>query len=137
MAIPLVTGSAFNRTRQVALADRLSVADGHWSRFCGLMGLNASQFVAGQGLWILPCHGVHSFFMHFAIDVVYLDRDRRVIHLAALRPWRFAPVRRRAVSVVELPEGTIDSSGTQLGDIIDITRGEGSHHATRLGGPAR
>ncbi len=125
MALPIPTGYVFNRTRQVALADHLSVADGHWSRFCGLMGLRASQFVAGQGLWILPCHGVHSLFMRFPIDVVYLDRDRGAIHLErALRPWRLGPVRGHAVSVIELPEGTIDSSGTQLGDIIEIKIGE-------------
>ena len=57
----------------------LRIADTHWSRFCGLMGTDVGSFPAGQGLWIVPCHGVHTFAMRFPIDVIYLDQrqDRR------------------------------------------------------------
>ena len=45
------------------------------------MATSADHFPAGQGLWIIPSHGIHTFAMRFAIDAVYLDRDHKVIHL--------------------------------------------------------
>ncbi|HUK26147.1 MAG TPA: DUF192 domain-containing protein [Terriglobales bacterium] len=112
---------AFNRTRQAYLATRLGVARTHWSRLRGLMGTAAENFPAGQGLWIVPSHGVHTFAMRFPIDVIYLDRGNVVVHLEQnLRPWRVAPVRRRAVSVLELPDSTLRSTGTSLGDQIEF-----------------
>jgi uncharacterized membrane protein (UPF0127 family) len=60
--------------------------------------------------------------MRFPIDVVYLDRARTVIHIERdLQPWRFAPVRMQAASVLELPCQTITETGTALGDRIEIT----------------
>jgi uncharacterized membrane protein (UPF0127 family) len=59
--------------------------------------------------------------MRFPIDVVYLDRDGTVVHLERnLRPWRFAPVRLQAVSVLELPVHTLAQTETALGDRIKI-----------------
>jgi uncharacterized membrane protein (UPF0127 family) len=59
--------------------------------------------------------------MRFPIDVVYLDRRGTVVHLEPdLRPWRFAPVRLQAASVLELPRNTVISTGTALGDTIEI-----------------
>lgn len=120
---------AFNRTRSQYLATRLSVADTHWSRLRGLVGKTASDFQQESGLWIVPCHGVHTLGMRFPIDVIYLDRDRVVVHLeSALPPWRFAPVRLKAASVLELPENTIRSTGTTIGDQLEIdTRSAGEH----------
>ena len=66
MPVPGPTGYALNRTRQSYLA-RVSCAlrSTHWSRFCGLMGTDAGSFPAGQGLWIVPSRGVHTFAMRF------------------------------------------------------------------------
>ena len=84
---------AFNRTRQAYLATELSIAATHWARFCGLMMKDASNFQKGQGLWIVPSRGVHTFAMRFSIDVVYLDKAQRVVHLEpGLKPWRMAAV---------------------------------------------
>ena len=120
-------GYAFNRTRRQYLATRLSVADTHWSRLLGLMGKTASDFQQPSGLWIVPCRGVHTLGMRFPIDVLYLDRDRVVVHLEpGLQPWRLAPVRLKAASVLELPENTIGSTGTTIGDQLEIdTRSAG------------
>jgi hypothetical protein len=72
-------------------------------------------------LWIVPCHGVHTFAMRFPIDVVYLDQERSVIHIEQeLKPWRMAAIRVRATSVLELPTGTVRDSQTTLGDQVDI-----------------
>src|SRR5437660_7103067 len=115
-------GQAFNRTRQAHLATALAVANTHWSRLRGLLGLGTDDFRNGSGLWIVPCHGVHTLGMGFPIDVVYLDDQMRVIHVQPeLQPWRFAPVRRRATSVLELPSHTAAQTKTAVGDTIDIT----------------
>jgi len=115
------TGFAFNRTRTTYLATELSIARTHWTRFRGLMATDASHFRRGQGLWIVPCHGVHTFAMRFPIDVLYLDQGRIVIHIEEeLKPWRMAAIRVRATSVLELPTGTVRDSRTALGDQVDI-----------------
>jgi uncharacterized protein len=113
-------GYAFNRTRTTYLATDLVIARTHWSRFRGLMA--TASFSPGQGLWISPSHGIHTFAMRFPIDAVYLDRERIVIHIEeALKPWRMAAVRVHAASVLELPTGTVGESLTALGDQVDIS----------------
>lgn len=125
MPVPGPTGYALNQTRQAYLATRLLIAETHWTRFRGLMCSDAGSFPAGQGLWIVPCHGVHTFAMRFPIDVVYLDGDKVVIHLEEnLKPWRLAPVRLRAASVLELPDRTLSSTRTAIGDRIEISLGK-------------
>lgn len=115
------TGYAFNRTRQAQVAARLAVAATHWSRFRGLMGRAATAFRAGDGLWIVPSRGVHTFAMNFPIDVIYLDAKNFVVHLEEnLRPWRLGRVHLRAHSVLELPVNTVRATGTTIGDEIEI-----------------
>jgi uncharacterized membrane protein (UPF0127 family) len=122
-------GYAFNRTRTTYLATDLVVARTHWSRFRGLMVTDSSHFTRGQGLWINPSHGIHTFAMRFPIDAVYLDRDRLVIHIEEdLKPWRMAAVRIQATSVLELPTGTIRESQTAVNDQIDISFEERPTH---------
>jgi uncharacterized membrane protein (UPF0127 family) len=114
-------GYALNLTRQAYLCTRLSTALTHWTRLRGLIGTARHDFTTGSGLWIAPCHGVHTFAMSFPIDVLYLDSQDEVIHLEAnLKPWRFAPVLSRAKSVLELPTGCISATGTACGDKIKI-----------------
>ena len=114
-------GYAFNRTRTTYLATELLIARTHWSRFRGLMATDASRFRRGQGLWIVPCHGVHTLAMRFPIDAVYLDQERIVIHIEQeLKPWRMAAIRVHATSVLELPTGTVSDTKTELGDQVDI-----------------
>ncbi len=114
-------GRAFNQTRQRYLATDLAVAQTHWSRLRGLLGVSAGDFGNGSGLWIRPCRGVHTLAMRFPIDVVYLDRAGQVVHLEHnLQPWRFSPVRMQAASVLELPSHTLARTETALGDRIEI-----------------
>ena len=115
-------GRALNQTRQADLATALAVADTHWTRFRGLLGLRPDDFRNGRGLWIVPCHGVHTLGMAFPIDVVYLDRLLQVVHVESnLQPWRFAAIRAQAASVLELPCHTATETGTLVGDKIEIT----------------
>jgi len=66
---------AANKTRGTMLATRLEVADSASHRSKGLLG--RTELEPGHGLWIVPCESVHTFFMKFAIDLVYLDRKNR------------------------------------------------------------
>jgi uncharacterized membrane protein (UPF0127 family) len=121
MAVFSSQSQAFNQTRQAYLATALAVADTHWTRLRGLLGLSSSDFRNGSGLWIVPCHGVHTLGMGFPIDVVYLDRSMTVIHIQRdLQPWRFAPIRTQATSVLELPCRIAAETKTGLGDKIEI-----------------
>jgi uncharacterized membrane protein (UPF0127 family) len=122
MAVFSPQSQAFNRTRQAFLATALAVADTHWTRLRGLLGLRRDDFRNGSGLWIVPCHGVHTLGMGFAIDVVYLDGSLTVVHVQHdLKPWRFAPVRMQAATVLELPCRTAAETRTEVGDRIEIT----------------
>lgn len=115
-------GQAFNRTRKAQLAASLAIADTHWTRLRGLLGLESDDFRNGSGLWIIPCHGVHTLGMGFPIDVLYLDRGLKVVRVRPdVRPWRFTPVLRQAASVLELPCGTAAETNTAVGDTIEIT----------------
>jgi len=112
---------AFNRTRSAYLAREVRVADTHWSLLVGLMATKPEQFHDGQALWIVPCRGVHTMGMRFPIDVVYLDGQQAVVHTEeSLAPWRVAPVKISAKSVLELPAQTLQSTGTRVGDHIEI-----------------
>ena len=77
--------------------------------------------VPGEGLWIRPCEAVHTFWMLFPIDLVYLDRKNRIRKLvSAVPPWRLSACL-RAHSVIELPSGTIRETRTQLGDTLEFS----------------
>ena len=119
------TAYAFNRTRHTYLATRLAIAGTHWSRFRGLMCARDSKFRAGDGLWIVPCRGIHTFAMNFPIDVAYLDSNRVVVHIEEnLKPWRLGKIKMGATSVIELPSKTLTTSRTAIGDEIEIATGK-------------
>jgi uncharacterized protein len=110
---------ARNLTRNTVLAEAASVADTSASRRTGL--LKHTSLAPGEGLWIVPCESVHSFFMKFTIDVLYLDRKHTVKKVRPeMVPWR-ASACLTAHSVLELPAGTIARTGTQAGDQLEIT----------------
>ena len=100
------------------LGDAIERADNSKSRRVGL--LKKSGLQKGEGLWILPCEAIHTFFMRFDIDVLFLDRKRRVVKAVhRMRPWRLA-MSWRGRTVLELPPGTIGESGTLPGDQLEV-----------------
>jgi hypothetical protein len=108
-----------NETRQTVLGTA-DVANTSAKRRAGL--LKRQSFEPGAGLWIVPCEAVHSFFMKFAIDVVYLDRKKRVRKVTAnLVPWRISGCL-TAHSVLELPAGMAAETNTQRGDQLVFDR---------------
>ena len=107
-----------NLTRDTVLADAADVADTSEKRRTGL--LKHERLDPGQGLWIVPCESVHSFFMKFAIDLVYLDKSKKVRKVRhRMAPWRVSACL-SAHSIVELPAGVVASMGTQAGDQLQI-----------------
>ncbi|HKW99971.1 MAG TPA: DUF192 domain-containing protein [Bryobacteraceae bacterium] len=109
-----------NLTRDVVLADAAEIADTSAKRRTGL--LKHTGLKPGEGLWIVPCESVHSFFMKFTIDVVYLDRKHRVKKVRSeMVPWRISGCL-TAHSVLELPAGTISRTGTLKGDQLEIKK---------------
>lgn len=109
-----------NLTRQTVLADRAGVADTSQARRTGL--LKHSHLDTGEGLWIVPTEGVHTFGMKFAIDVVFLNKKRVVVKLRKNMGRRRIALSLRAHSVLELPVGVIDQSGTCVGDQLELVR---------------
>ena len=108
-----------NTTRRQTLASSLRVADNIWTRFRGLIGAQPLQ--PGQGLLIMPCSSVHTHFMSFPIDVLYVDRTQRVVAVDAdVAPWRFGKMRRGVRFVIELPSGVASATGTKAGDQLKV-----------------
>ncbi len=108
----------FNATRGTTLAARVATADDAASRSKGLLG--RESLAPEEGLWIVPCPMIHTFFMKFPIDVVFLDRGlvvRRV--LENLKPWRASPWVLSAHSVLELKGGVL-RGGVGVGDRLEM-----------------
>jgi uncharacterized membrane protein (UPF0127 family) len=103
-----------NVTRGLALATQVSVAGTSEARRRGL--LDAEDLESGAGLWIVPCEAVHTFGMKMRLDIVFLDRNLQVRKIARDVGPRRMSICLRAHSVLELPAGAVDRSGTQPGD---------------------
>lgn len=111
----------YNRTQETFVATEARVADGYFSRLIGLLGKRRQWARPGQGLWIVPSHGVHTIGMLFPLDLVFLDSKKRVVHVEEhVRPFRISAVSLKAYSVLELPPHTIFRTGTQQGDQLEI-----------------
>ncbi len=112
----------YNKTRETFVATEAVVADNYFRRLVGLLGKTKRWAKLGRGLWIIPSRGVHSIGMLFPIDLVFLNRDKRVVHVEEhFRPFRISKVSLKATSVLELPAHTIYRTGTQVGDTLEIT----------------
>lgn len=106
-----------NGARDQVLGERIGVADGWWSRLRGLLG--RPPLGEGEGLLIVPSKGVHMYGMKYAIDVLMLDGERRVVAaFPGLEPGRRTPLFKRARYALELPAGAIEESGTREGDVL-------------------
>jgi uncharacterized membrane protein (UPF0127 family) len=109
----------------------LEAADGLWAKFMGLMGRRSLP--AGTGLWLPESNGIHMMFMRFPIDAVFVGEPvaeggaRVVVSVHPSLPrWRgLVPLVRGAHGVLELPVGTIATTGTVVGDHIALERAPG------------
>jgi len=112
-----------NLTKGTTLADRADIADTSAKRKQGL--LKHTGLAEGEGLWIVPCEGVHSFFMKFAIDVVFINKKRVVTKIRPNMVKSRLALSMRAHSTIELPVGMIEKSRTAAGDQLELEKYEG------------
>ena len=113
---------AINRTRNVVLVERGTIAANLWTRLRGLLGHPPLE--SGEGLLLKGEQAIHTIGMSFAIDVLFLDRAGRVIHLIqAMPPLRASPIIWQSRDVLELPTGKIAETGTALGDQVEFELG--------------
>ena len=109
-----------NVTRGKILASAAGVANTSETRRTGL--LKHTSLPPGKGLWIVPTEAVHCFGMKFDIDVLFLDKGKKILKLREnMKPRRIA-ICWRAKSVLELPAGTIAATGTLVGDQLEFER---------------
>lgn len=109
-----------NVTKGTTVADAASVANTSETRRTGL--LKHERLLPGEGLWIVPCEGVHTFRMKFDIDVVYLNKAKKVLKIRARMPKSRVSFCLRAHSVLELPAGTAESTATEAGDQLEFEK---------------
>jgi uncharacterized protein len=108
-----------NSRTGAALAIRVERASTLFGRMRGLLGRR--ELPEGEALLIEPCASIHTLFMRFQIDAVFLSRELRVVRaISGLRPWRATRFHRRAAMAVELPEGTLARTGTREGDFLEL-----------------
>jgi uncharacterized membrane protein (UPF0127 family) len=101
------------------LAARITVADTFFSRLKGLLGTNSMP--RGEGLWLVPCKAVHTFGMRFPIDLLFLDREQRVVSsVSCLVPNRISAFYGSAASVLELPAGSLDGVSPGIGEQVQF-----------------
>lgn len=112
----------YNKTKEAFLALRVKVADTVLGRLVGLLGKRSLK--PESGVWIVPSNSIHTIGMLFTIDVVFLDKNFKVMALRELvRPFSIRS-HFRAESVLELPAHTIFRSRTEVGDQLQIERYE-------------
>jgi hypothetical protein len=106
-----------NKTKNTVLAEGVTIADTLVTRIKGLLGRR--DFRPGEALIIKPCNSIHTLFMHFSIDVLFVNKHHRVIKaISSLPPGRLTFIYFNAAFVIELPSGTIQSSHTSKGDSL-------------------
>lgn len=109
-----------NLTKNTWLATKVRKADNFLTRLVGL--LKRKHLGPEEALWLMPSKGIHTIGMKFPIDVVFLTRRNLVLGLiSGMVPNRITGVRFRGYSVLELPNGTIRKSHTEIGDQLEIS----------------
>ncbi len=109
-----------NLSKNTILADEAKMADTFFSRLVGL--LNRNSLEKSEALILTPSNCIHSFFMRFTIDVIFLDKAGKVIDaLPSFKPFRLSPIYFNSRTIIELPEDTLELFQTQPGDIIQLT----------------
>lgn len=116
---PAELSAALDETTRTVVAERVRRAETFLTRLIGLFGRDG--LAEDEALWISPCRGIHTAGIRFAIDAVVLDDRLRVVQVRErMAPWRAACFAKGAVSVLELPAGSIRRAGIAIGNQIDF-----------------
>ncbi len=113
----------YNKTQETFVATDATIANSYFPRLVGLLGKTKRWAQPGRGLWIVPSRGVHTIGMLFPIDLIFLSKEKQVVHVEEhVRPFRISAVSLKASSILELPAHTIYRTGTKIGDQFEIAR---------------
>jgi hypothetical protein len=113
----------YNKTQETFVATEATIANSYFPRLVGLLGKTKRWAQPGRGLWIVPSRGVHTIGMLFPIDLIFLSKEKQVVHVEEhVRPFRISAVSLKASSILELPAHTIYRTGTKIGDQFEIAR---------------
>jgi len=113
------TVAVLNTTKNTVLGERIGVAETSITRMVGLLGKRRLE--PGTGLLIIPSQAIHTVAMRFPIDVLFVDRKWKVVHARpAMVPYRMTGIHWKARCVIELPEGTIAKTSTEVGDQLSV-----------------
>jgi len=106
-----------NQTKNTLLAEQAVVADTFFKRTIGLLGRKELQ--KGEALVLRPCNSVHTFFMRFPLDLLFLDKNNKILKtISSIQPFRLTPIYFNAHFAIELPTGTIQDTSTAQNDTI-------------------
>lgn len=101
------------------LLDELSIAESFWARGKGLLGRKSLS--PNEALWIRPCNNIHTLFMKFKIDCIFIDRNMQIKNLVRnIRPYRFVGPFWKSYSVIETTAGFIDQKKVEIGDHLYV-----------------
>lgn len=109
-----------NQTTGQCIVECCRKADRLFTRFMGLMG--TPSLGRHEALWITPCNSVHSFFMRYSIDVIYMDAKGTVLDIVyAMPPWRVHMPRAGARAALELAAGVAAAAAIKKGDSLCLS----------------
>lgn len=114
-----MTRKIINKSKEILLVDQLIEAETFFSRLKGLLG--RKDLGEGQGILIRPCNSVHTVGMKFSIDVAFVDKNGKVVHLIRdMKPGKFSPLIRESKYVLEVKSGSFSVDRLALGDFIGL-----------------
>jgi uncharacterized membrane protein (UPF0127 family) len=114
-----------NLTKKTWLATKVRKADNFVTRLVGL--LKRAHLGPEEALWLMPSKGIHTIGMKFPIDVLFLSKSNQVLGMIpGMAPYRVSAIRLCGYSVLELPNGTVRKSHTEVGDQLEISLAESS-----------
>lgn len=112
----------YNSTQNSIISESAKVADNFFSRSIGLLSKNSLS--QSESLVIKPCCSIHTFFMRFDIDVLFVNKKNEILALYEnVKPWCILPIHLNSKYVVELSAGSIANKNISKGDIITVEAG--------------
>lgn len=108
-----------NISKDTRLAEQAILADSPFARMKGLLGRKG--LARTEALILRPCNSIHTFFMRFPIDALFVDRENRVVKMySGLGPWRLSAISPKAACCIELSAGSIQETHTAVGDELSF-----------------
>lgn len=117
----MISGILVNKRTGKRILSEIRVANRPWSRVKGL--LFSRPLKKEQGLWLIPCNGIHTLGMSYAIDTFYLDKENHVVRiLKGIKPYQIGPIVPKAHSVIETATDSLKDGDISLGDQLILQK---------------